>query len=42
MSTKLDHKLTALLAIIIEHLRISDDEKLREFVMKYDKLLGED
>ena len=37
MPTKLDHKLTALLAIIIEHLRNSDDEKLKEFVEKYDK-----
>ena len=42
MPTKLDHKLTALLASIIEHLRSSADEKLKEFVEKYDKLLDED
>ena len=42
MPSKLDHKLTALLAVIIERLRKSDDEELQEFVKKYDKMLNDE
>ena len=39
MSTKLDYKLASLLALVIDHLRDSDDEKSQAFVKKYDELL---
>jgi len=42
MPSKLDHKLIALLAVIIDRLRKSDDAEMQEFVKRYDKLLSDD